>query len=549
MTSASSWVSRAGSAGGTMAPAGRLCGRRASQPRRGLAARVRSSPPRQSKMTPEEERFLQEQNQELRMMQQLSQEWWKFDSPDMDPEHIEERLQQESVDPETVAALVLGGGTGDGLFPLTERMAKGAVQIGGSYRLIDIPLSNCIASGIFKMYVFTQYNSSLLNNYIAHTYDFGYSFGKRGFVEVLTATITPDSTDWFGGTADAIRQYAWAVDTRRNRTVEDILILKTDHLYRMDYRELVLAHRISGADVTLCTYPVDEQAACKMALVQVDKHGRVKKFEDKPTARGYSYKAMGHAPGYRPPATRDATMLDKSLQVDGAAYGQPSHNGATYLASMGIYVFKKRVLFDMLSKKFPKATDFGADIFPKILEDHLVMSHTFRGYWSDVSTIKSFFEEQISLASEAFQFHDVMPRNSKPEYLPATRIERSKLNDAVINGGCVLMDCAITKSVIGDRVVAANCTIDNAIIMGADYYETWDQAAALTKAGKVPLGLGSGTVVKNAIISVNCRIGKNCVLTNEGGVQHADFSQSGFYVKDGIIVVMAGTTLPDGFVI
>jgi len=428
-------------------------------------------------------------------------------------------------------------------------MAKGAIHIGGSYRLIDIPLSNCLNSGIFKMYVFTQYNSSALNNYISHTYDFGFSFGNRGFVEVLTATITPESKEWFGGTADAVRRYAWAVDTRRNLPVEDILILKTDHLYRMDYQDLVRAHRNSGADVTLCTYPVNGKKACKMALVKLGKNGRITKFEDKPSARGYKVKKKGEAGSQTPRETRDATMLDRSMQVDGAAYGHPSSEGGTYLASMGIYVFKKRVLFDMLDKEYPNARDFGADIFPNILNDYLVMSHTYNGFWEDVSTIKSFLEAQIMLSTEAFASFDVMPSHTKPKYLPATRFEGCKVKDSTISGGCILAGCTIKSAVISDRVVATNCHIENAVIMEADHYESREEVEALLKAGKVPLGIGSGTVIKNAIVSVNCRIGKDCTITNEGGVQHADFSRSGFAVKDGIVVIMPGTTLPDGFVI
>jgi glucose-1-phosphate adenylyltransferase len=428
-----------------------------------------------------------------------------------------------------VLAIILGGGAGTRLYPLTKLRAKPAVPLGAKYRLIDIPISNCINSEIQRIYVLTQFNSASLNRHIARTYaGVGAGF-SQGFVEVLAAQQTPDSPSWFEGTADAVRKYLrlfaeWEVD--------QFLILSGDHLYRMDYRHFVERHRETRADITLSVVPVGESRASEFGLMKIDRSGRVQSFSEKP--KGDALKAMA---------------------VDTAGLGLTADEAkrSPYIASMGIYVFDKQVLVDLLNQT-PEQTDFGKEVIPAAAKDHRVYAYLFKDYWEDIGTIESFFEANLALTQQPlppFSFYDEKaPIYTHSRYLPPTKLLDSHVVESMVGEGCILKECMVKRSVIGIRSrIEADCVIDNALLMGADYYESPAERLKNLESGKVPLGVGENTVIQRAIVDKNARIGRNVRIVNQDHVVEATREEMGFVIRSGIVVIIKNATIPDGTVI
>ncbi|KAG6551949.1 hypothetical protein Mapa_006566 [Marchantia paleacea] len=438
-------------------------------------------------------------------------------------------------DPKTVVSLILGGGAGTRLFPLTKRRAKPAVPIGGGYRLIDVPMSNCINSGINKVFILTQFNSASLNRHLARTYNFGngINFGD-GFVEVLAATQTPGEggKEWFQGTADAVRQYLWLFEDAKNKNLEDVLILSGDHLYRMDYMDFVEKHRNSGADITISCVPMDDSRASDYGLMKIDDSGRVLYFSEKP--KGADLKAM----------EVDTTVLGLSAED---AKSKP------YIASMGIYVFKKEILQKLLRWRYPTANDFGSEIIPASAKEFNVQAYLFDDYWEDIGTIKSFFDANLGLTAQPpkFSFYDaVKPIFTSPRYLPPSKIEKCRVEDSIISHGCFLRDCSIKHSIVGIRSqMASGSALKDTMMLGADYYETDAERAALIAEGKVPIGVGANCKISNCIIDKNARIGSNVVIANADNVQEAERASQGYYIRSGIVVILKNSTIAPGTVI
>jgi glucose-1-phosphate adenylyltransferase len=423
-----------------------------------------------------------------------------------------------------VLAIILGGGAGTRLYPLTKRRAKPAVPLAGKYRLIDIPVSNCINSEIFQIYVLTQFNSASLNRHIGRAYNLG-GF-KDGFVEVLAAQQTPESPSWFQGTADAVRKYLWLLE---DSDAEDILILSGDHLYRMDYRQFVGRHRETNADITLSVLPMDDERASDFGLMKIDKSGRVISFSEKP--KGDALAAM----------QVDTTILG----LDAAAAQQ-----SPYIASMGIYVFKKKVLFDLLNAA-EHQTDFGKEIIPAAALTHNVQAFLFDDYWEDIGTIKSFYDANLALTRQPqppFSFYDeAAPIYTRARYLPPSKMLDCHITEAIIGEGCILKECRIHHSVLGIRArVGSGSVVQDSLIMGADVYES---QADRTDPNKVPIGIGRDTTVRKAIVDKNARIGNNVQIINKDNIDEAQREDLGFYIRSGIVVVLKGATIGDGMII
>ncbi|KAK8541017.1 hypothetical protein V6N13_061064 [Hibiscus sabdariffa] len=379
---------------------------------------------------------------------------------------------KKEADPKTVASIILGGGAGTRLFPLTGTMAKPAVPIGGCYRLIDVPMSNCINSGINKIYILTQFNSQSLNRHIARTYNSGngVNFGD-GFVEVLAATQTPGESGkkWFQGTADAVRQFLWLFEDSKHRYIKNILILSGDHLYRMDYMDFLQKHINSGADISVSCLPVDESRASDFGLVKIDENGQIKQFLEKP--KGESL---------------------RSMQVDTTVLGLKAQDARKlpYIASMGIYLFRTDVLLKLLRFHYPEANDFGSEIIPLAMKDYNVKAFLFNGYWEDIGTIKSFFDENLALTD--------------------------KVVDSIISHGCFMRECSVEHSIVGIRSrLEHGVELKDTLMMGADNYQTEKEIESCLAEGKIPLGVGRNTKIKNCIIDTNAKIGKNVVIANK----------------------------------
>ncbi|XXG79428.1 hypothetical protein AAC387_Pa09g0499 [Persea americana] len=444
-------------------------------------------------------------------------------------------LEMEKRNPRSVVAVILGGGAGTRLFPLTRRRAKPAVPIGGAYRLIDVPMSNCINSGINKVYILTQFNSASLNRHLARAYNCssGVNFGD-GYVEVLAATQTPGETGkkWFQGTADAVRQFHWLFEDPRSKDIEDVLILSGDHLYRMDYMDFVQNHRQSGADITISSLPMDDSRASDFGLMKIDNKGRILSFSEKP--KGAELKAM----------EVDTTVLGLSRDE---ARKKP------YIASMGVYVFKKEILLNLLRWRFPTANDFGSEIIPASAKEFFIKAYLFNDYWEDIGTIRSFFEANLALTVHppSFSFYDAAkPMYTSRRNLPPSNIHNCKIVDSIVSHGCFLDNCLIEHSVVGIRSrINRNVQIKDTVVLGADYYETDAEITSLLAEGRVPIGIGENTQIRGCIIDKNARIGKNVVISNSENIQEADRSSEGFYIRSGIIIILKNSTIKDGFVI
>lgn len=427
-----------------------------------------------------------------------------------------------------VLAIILGGGAGTRLYPLTKLRAKPAVPLAGKYRLIDIPVSNCINSEIFKIYVLTQFNSASLNRHIARTYSFaGFT---EGFVEVLAAQQTPSSTNWFQGTADAVRQYLWLLE---EWNVDEYLILSGDHLYRMDYRQFVQRHRDQNADITLSVVPMDQRRASDFGLMKTDNSGRVIDFSEKP--KGDDLLKM----------QVDTSILGLSPEQ---AKQQP------YIASMGIYVFKREVLIDLL-KQAPEQTDFGKEIIPASAKDYNIQAYLFDGYWEDIGTIEAFYDANLALTKQphpTFSFYqEEAPIYTRSRYLPPSKLLNCQVTESIISEGCILKNCQVHHSVLGVRSrIEAGCVIEDSLIMGADYYQPFAEGnSQCDRTSNICLGISSNTTIRRAIIDKNARIGCDVQIINKDRVEEAEREDEGFYIRNGIVVVLKNAVIPDGTII
>jgi glucose-1-phosphate adenylyltransferase len=426
-----------------------------------------------------------------------------------------------------VLSIILGGGAGTRLYPLTKLRAKPAVPVAGKYRLIDIPVSNCINSEIFKIYVLTQFNSASLNRHIARTYNFtGFN---EGFVEVLAAQQTPENPNWFQGTADAVRQYLWLME---EWNADEYLILSGDHLYRMDYRQFIQRHRETGADITLSVIPIDERRASDFGLMKIDDSGRVIDFSEKPKGEALIQMRV------------DTSILGLTKEQ---AQQQP------YIASMGIYVFKKEVLFKLLREGIER-TDFGKEIIPDASKDYNVQAYLFDDYWEDIGTIEAFYHANLALTQQPqppFSFYDEQaPIYTRARYLPPSKLLDCQVTESIIGEGCILKNCRIQHSVLGVRSrIESGCLIEESLLMGADFYQASVERQSNVQQGDIPVGIGSDSIIRRAIIDKNASIGHDVKIINKDNVQEADRESQGFYIRSGITVVLKNAVIPDGTII
>jgi glucose-1-phosphate adenylyltransferase len=426
-----------------------------------------------------------------------------------------------------VLGIILGGGAGTRLYPLTKLRAKPAVPVAGKYRLIDIPVSNCINSEIFKIYVLTQFNSASLNRHISRTYNFsGFS---EGFVEVLAAQQTPENPNWFQGTADAVRQYLWLL---QEWDVNEYLILSGDHLYRMDYRLFIERHRETNADITLSVIPIDDRRASDFGLMKINESGRIVDFSEKPKGDALAKMRV------------DTTVLGLTPEQ---AKLQP------YIASMGIYIFKKEVLVKLLKESLER-TDFGKEIIPDAAKDYNVQAYLFNDYWEDIGTIEAFYHANLALTQQPqppFSFYDEeSPIYTRPRYLPPTKLLDCQITESIIGEGCILKHCRIQHSVLGVRSrIESGCVIEESLLMGADFYQAFVERQCSLEKGDIPVGIGTDTIIRGAIIDKNARIGHNVKIINKDSVQEANRENQGFYIRSGIVVVLKNAVIPDGTII
>jgi glucose-1-phosphate adenylyltransferase len=412
-------------------------------------------------------------------------------------------------------AVILGGGRGTRLFPLTQRRSKPAVPIAGKYRLIDIPVSNCLNSSLRRIFVLTQYNSESLNKHLSMTYKF--DMFSSGFVTTLAAEQTEESPDWFQGTADAVRQSLWHMRGHRSR---EVLILSGDQLYQMDFRKMAETHRHHMADATVAVIPVAAEQTGGFGILKVNRQGRLVHFEEKPKAE-----RLGE--------------LESEI---------PGH-GRGFLASMGIYMFSREAIEKAMSDR--ALVDFGRHVIPKAIGEMRVQAHFHRGYWEDVGTIGSYYEANLQLCDPMppFDFYDaVRPVYTHPRFLPATKVEGCSLKGALVSEGCILMGAEIERSVVGIRSrIGAGTRVRNSLVLGADYYESLEEIDRAQAKGLPPLGIGGDSVIEKAIVDKNSRVGRGVRITNEAGVQEKD--GDGYFIRDGIVIVPKSGVVPDGTVI
>jgi glucose-1-phosphate adenylyltransferase len=425
-----------------------------------------------------------------------------------------------------VLAVILGGGAGSRLFPLTEQRSKPAVPLGGKYRLVDVPISNCINSDVIKIFVLTQYNSASLNRHIARTYRF--SQFSDGFVEIIAAEQTPESPQWFQGTADAVRQVLphirdWGIDT--------LLILSGDHLYRMDYRNFLARHWETNSDVTISVIPCTPEAAEGFGLLKTDNAGRITEFSEKPKG-----------------------AAKEPMRVDTTNFGlsEEESRARPYLASMGIYVFKYDLLENLLATD-PGWLDFGRELIPGAIKNHNVQAYLFNGYWEDIGTISAFYTANLDMtaAIPRFNFFDAeAPIYTRARYLPPSKVNNCEISDSFLTEGCIISGARLKRSVIGLRSrIEQGAHIEESILMGADYYQSIEDMRADIQNGVPRIGIGEKTFIRRAIIDKNARIGAGVRLWNEHGIENADGPDGSYYIRDRIIIVPKNATVKDGTVV
>jgi glucose-1-phosphate adenylyltransferase len=414
-------------------------------------------------------------------------------------------------------SIVMGGGAGTRLFPLTKDRAKPAVPLGGKYRLVDIPISNCLNSGLRRVYVLTQFNSTSLHRHIHASYKFD-SFSKH-FVEILAAQQTPEGARWYQGTADAVRQN---LRYFLEGPYDYYLILSGDQLYRMDYTELLQQHIETEADITLAVTPVDRSQASSFGIMHSDVDRRIFRFEEKP----------------KDPKLLDELRIPAPLLQD---LGHPE-DAELYEGSMGIYVFNRHMLIESLNNDYD---DFGKHVIPASLKTHKVMAYIFQGYWEDIGTVRAFFEANLALTDPLppYNFFDrKRPIYTHPRFLPASKINAATIRHAIIAEGCIISDAHIDRAVIGVRsVIETGATIRNSVIMGADFYQGDEPEAS---PGDPPIGIGRNCVVDHAIIDKNARIGEGVVITPDGKAPNVDGPN--YYIRDGVVVIPKNAVLPVG---
>ena len=427
---------------------------------------------------------------------------------------------------ENVVAVILGGGAGTRLFPLTKERAKPAVPLGGKYRLVDVPISNCINSDITQIFILTQFNSASLNRHISRTYRFS-SF-STGFVEVLAAEQRHDSPEWFQGTADAVRQM---IPHIRDWRVNTVLILSGDHLYRMDYRKFLARHFETNADVTISVIPSRREDASGFGLLKADDDGRIIEFSEKP--EGDALEAM------RVDTTRFGLTAEES-------------ENRPFLASMGIYIFNYERLIELLDEDEARF-DFGGEIIPSAIKKLNVQAHSFQDYWEDIGTIRAFYEANLDLSSPLPKFdffNTAAPIYTRSRYLPPSKLHACDINNTMVSEGCILTGVYVRNSIIGLRSrIDDGVKIEDSIIMGADFYESFKDMTANEINGKPNLGIGKNAVIRRAIIDKNARIGRNVQLINKDNVETKDGENGSYFIREGIIIIPKNAIIHDGTVV
>lgn len=418
-------------------------------------------------------------------------------------------------------SVILGGGAGSRLYPLTARRSKPAVPIAGKYRLVDIPISNCINSNLNRIFVLTQFNSASLNQHIKNTYHF--SAFSSGFVDILAAEQTPDNPGWFQGTADAVRQSLRHLD---KMDFEYVLILSGDQLYQMDFSEMIDAHRKSGADLSIATIPVGDREAPEFGILKTNEQNVITSFIEKPKKE----------------------LLPDWTSDTGA---EMQAQGRNYLASMGIYVFNKDILYKLLNEVHAHATDFGKEIIPDSIANYKVLSYQYGGYWTDIGNIYSFFEANIALTEDIPPFNLFDSNNTvytRPRMLPPAKISGTLIDKAIIADGSIIHAKSISKSVIGIRSrIGVDTVINNVYMMGTDYYETIEQINEKHQQGIPPIGIGERCVIEDAIVDKNCSIGNDVIIRGGSHLENVDHPL--YTIKDNIVVIKKNAIVPNGFVI
>lgn len=430
---------------------------------------------------------------------------------------------RQSINTSNVLSVIMGGGQGTRLFPLTKERAKPAVPLAGKYRLVDIPISNCINSGLRRVYLLTQFNSASLHRHISQSYKFDHFSG--GFVEILAAEQTFADTSWYQGTADAVRKNRMHF---MNHDWDYLLILSGDQLYRMDFREIISQHAETRADITIATIPVRREQVPALGIMQISADRRITRFVEKP----------------KEAALQDSLRLEpawhEALGITGG--------GEFFLASMGIYVFNREVIFKLLENEL---TDFGKHIIPQAIKDLRVFSYTYQGYWEDIGTIRAFFEANLDVTSELprFNFFDMSaPIFSRPRFLPGSKINGAQVDHAVISDGCIINHAKISNSIVGLRcIVNHGTTLHRTILLGSDYYESGESIRLNEKAGKPPIGVGANCRIENTIVDKNARIGNNVVISPAGKPDKVDHPL--YYIRDGIVIIPKNGVIPSGTVI
>lgn len=416
-----------------------------------------------------------------------------------------------------VIAIILGGGQGSRLYPLTETRSKPAVPVGGKYRLVDIPISNCMNSDIYRMFVLTQFNSASLNAHIKNTYVF--SAFSQAFVDILAAEQTPDNPTWFQGTADAVRQ---CMPHFLNHNFDYALILSGDQLYQMDFNDMLEEHIKNEADITIATLPVNAKDAPEFGILKTNHESCIESFIEKP-----------------------AKELLPDWESDVSE--QMKAEGKNYLASMGIYIFNKKLLVDLMAN--PDTKDFGKEIIPQAVGNKKILSYQYEGYWTDIGNIDSFFEANIGLTEDVPKFNlfdDVNKIYTRPRMLPPSKFKNTTVNKSLISEGCIINAKEIEHSVIGVRArIGKDSVVRNTYVMGNDFYQSIEDMDEDIKKGKTLVGIGEGCYINNALVDKNCRIGNNVYIN--GGTHLENATTELYAIKDGIVVIKKGVTLPDNF--
>jgi len=448
---------------------------------------------------------------------------WKPNSENPEKIFAMSHIGRQSIGTSNVLSVVMGGGQGKRLFPLTKERAKPAVPLAGKYRLVDIPISNCINSNLRRVYLLTQFNSASLHRHISQSYKFDHFSG--GFVEILAAEQTYTDDSWYQGTADAVRKNLVHF---MNHDWDYLLILSGDQLYRMDFREILAVHQEAAADLTIATIPVDRLQAQSLGILQVDPSSRVTRFVEKPNEA----------------AVLDSLRLPPELHPK---FGIKTA-GDLFLASMGIYLFNREVIRRVLDNSQP---DFGKDIIPEAIENLRVFSFVFQGYWEDIGTIRAFFEANLDVTSELprFNFFDMAaPIFSRPRFLPGSKINGAQIDHAVVSDGCIINRATIRNSIIGVRsVVGPGTVLHRTILLGSDYYESQESIAEHERLGQPRIGIGANCRVENTIVDKNARIGDNVTISPQGKPETMDGPN--YYVRDGIVIIPMNAVIAHSTVI